>query len=687
MTSGRNWDRDDNSAGIDACWLGADMEHRFREVLLIDLLTCFGTNSPILEIGSGSGMIYQELLKGGIVTPETYAGADISESMLQIARSRYPGATFMSGDIVNLSFADRSQPNVLCIQVLQHLPEYRQAVRELMRVASRCLYIAAWFQPGDQDHLAFGRDLQTEKGPGFHLNRYSLPKFLRFVRDNSDKQIEDLRVKLLMEPVHSVCITFAPEQRTGSAPSAPKTDRKSRDSNKDSGVLSQCHINIANLAMQRQRLQDEAETLRKQCRDTLAQKEAQAAEMKAELDRKSARIEQTGVELARTQDALRQKEAQAAALKTDLERKSGEAVRLSARIEQANVELAQAQGALRQKEMQVSELKSDLDRKSARIEHLNVELAQVQGALGQKEALAAALKTDLDRKSARIEQAYVELAHVQGALGQKEAQAATLKSDLDRKSGEAIRLSARDERTRAELAQAEGALRQKEAQAAELAGQVAERQQQVAQLSQQAAAQSAHQQKLALEIAHARNASIQATRGLAAAQRAVRRRPRFGRNVEDLWESVSPAYQQFKDDAILFGLREDGWRLAAVYDIADPADPYRAYPLRMGDLQLTGIWLAPICPVLDAAGALGIEIVSPDKQIVLNVARPLRDYQSNAPFLIEFAPIAFDHREGWEFRVFARDNDMPVGLFEFQKSRLLGMRMPWRRPFIALETM
>ena len=50
--------------------------------------------------------------------------------------------------------------------------------------------------------------------------------------------------------------------------------------------------------MQRQRLQDEAETLRKQCRDTLAQKEAQAAEMKAELDKKSARIEQTGVELA-----------------------------------------------------------------------------------------------------------------------------------------------------------------------------------------------------------------------------------------------------------------------------------------------------------------------------------------------------------------------------------------------------
>jgi hypothetical protein len=671
---------------------------------------------------------------------------------------------------MNLAFADASQPNVLCIQVLQHLPEYQQAVRELMRITGRRLYIATWFQPGEQDHLAFGHDLQTEKGPGFHLNRYSLPNFLRFIRENAGRPIEDLRVKFLMEPVHAVCITFAPEQRASNAPPLPNSDRESRGSNKDSGVLSECHINIANLAMQKQRLQDEAEGLRKQCQDTQAQKEAQAVELKAELDRKTTRIGQAGVELTQVQSALRQKEAQAAALKTDLDRKSAEGVRLSGRIEHASVELAQVQGALRQREMQASELKADLDRKTARVEQSGVELAQVQGALRQRETQVSELKADLDRKSARIEQASLELAQVrdalrekeaqaavlrtdldrksdegtrlsgriermnaelaqaQGALRQREAQAAALKSDLDRKSaeaaklatrieqaglelaeaqealrrkeaqaaelksdsdrksGEAVRLSARAEQTKAELAQSQGALRQKESQAAELAGQVAERQQQVAQLSAQAAEQSAQRQKLALEMAHARSAAIQATRGLAAAQRAVRRRPRFGSNVEDLWESVPTAYQQFKDDAILFGLREDGWRLTAVHDITGPAGAYLAYPLRIGALRLAGIWLAPICPVLEADGALGIEIVSPGKQIVLNAARPLRGCPSNAPFLIEFAPIALDSREGWEFRVFARDNDVPVGLFEFQKDRLLGMRMPWRRPFIALQT-
>ena len=91
MTSGQNWDRDNNAAAADAAWLGADLESRFRELLLIDLLTRFSANSPILEIGSGSGMIYQELLRGGVVTPESYAGADVSERMLQIARGRYPG--------------------------------------------------------------------------------------------------------------------------------------------------------------------------------------------------------------------------------------------------------------------------------------------------------------------------------------------------------------------------------------------------------------------------------------------------------------------------------------------------------------------------------------------------------------------------------------------------------------------
>ena len=132
-------------------------------------------------------MIYQEPLKGGIVRRNLCR--HISESMLQIARSRFPGATFMSGDIVNLSFADRSQPKRALIQCG---PTCRSTGRQSATDARRQpLPLHRRLVPtGDQDHLAFGRDLQTEKGPGFHLNRYSLPKFLRFVRDNSDKQID-----------------------------------------------------------------------------------------------------------------------------------------------------------------------------------------------------------------------------------------------------------------------------------------------------------------------------------------------------------------------------------------------------------------------------------------------------------------------------------------------------------------
>ena len=69
-----------------------------------------------LDVACGTGWLTQHLR--GDVT-----GLDASESMLAIAADRMPGATFVSGDALDLPFEDRSFDRVLTGHFYGHLEE------------------------------------------------------------------------------------------------------------------------------------------------------------------------------------------------------------------------------------------------------------------------------------------------------------------------------------------------------------------------------------------------------------------------------------------------------------------------------------------------------------------------------------------------------------------------------------
>jgi ubiquinone/menaquinone biosynthesis C-methylase UbiE len=149
------------------------------------------------------------MLKRRIVTAKSYIGGDVSQKMLEIARERFPKAKFDYLDIFNLPYPDKSQPNVICIHVLQHLPHYAEAVKELIRITSRRLYIASWFNESFEDNIVFG---ETEWGASFYNNCYSLPKFLAFLYGNADAAIKSVCVKHLAkhlaEPSYNISLTL-----------------------------------------------------------------------------------------------------------------------------------------------------------------------------------------------------------------------------------------------------------------------------------------------------------------------------------------------------------------------------------------------------------------------------------------------------------------------------------------------
>ena len=196
MREWENWDKGEIARSVDKYWRGDSLEAEWRKVLVRDIKAEIGRRTSILEVGCGSGLIYHEMLKRRIVTAKSYIGGDVSQKMLEIARGRFPETTFSHLDIFNLPYPDKSQPNVICIHVLQHLPHYAEAVKELIRITGRRLYIATWFNQSFEDSIVFG---ETAWGAPFHDNCYSLPKFLAFLYGSTDANIKGLSVKLLAE--------------------------------------------------------------------------------------------------------------------------------------------------------------------------------------------------------------------------------------------------------------------------------------------------------------------------------------------------------------------------------------------------------------------------------------------------------------------------------------------------------
>jgi ubiquinone/menaquinone biosynthesis C-methylase UbiE len=175
-----NWDRGEIAKEIDQYWHSSKGEQEWRNRLMADMSNVLGRDAALLEVGCGSGAIYEEMLKRGIVTSGSYTGGDISRKLLDIAHNRFPTTQFIAMDIFKLPYRDGAQPVVLCISVLQHLPDYRPALRELARVTGSTLYVASWFTKAKHDNI---RLVKSQWGPEFYENTYSLQRFLDFVAD------------------------------------------------------------------------------------------------------------------------------------------------------------------------------------------------------------------------------------------------------------------------------------------------------------------------------------------------------------------------------------------------------------------------------------------------------------------------------------------------------------------------
>lgn len=114
-----------------------------------------------------STVTYRELLRADL--PIEYTGIDINETVIESARRGFPEADWQVMGIDDLSFSAGSFDVTHCRHVLEHLPHYETAVRELFRVTSELVVICFWIPPAEDEQL----HRSVRDGTYMWLNRYA----------------------------------------------------------------------------------------------------------------------------------------------------------------------------------------------------------------------------------------------------------------------------------------------------------------------------------------------------------------------------------------------------------------------------------------------------------------------------------------------------------------------------------
>lgn len=157
---------------------------------LLSLISKKQVNS-ILDVGCGEGFTLNRLKEQGI--GKELEGIEYLQTAIDLGKEMYPDIKITKGSIYRLPYKDNSFDLVLCTEVLEHLENPGNALKELVRVSRKYLVISVPNEPFFMfAQLARGKNWSRFGNDVEHINHWTMYGFPKFVKRNAGTGIKIL---------------------------------------------------------------------------------------------------------------------------------------------------------------------------------------------------------------------------------------------------------------------------------------------------------------------------------------------------------------------------------------------------------------------------------------------------------------------------------------------------------------
>ncbi len=146
--------------------------------------------NSVLSVGCGEGFVISFL--SNLLLNTKFYGIDISNESIEIARQNNPQATFAVRSLTDLKNSDLQETFnldrfdlILCLEVLEHIPDYRTALKNLKDLNSENFIISVPNEP----FFKIGNLLALKNIPRMgndpeHVNNWTTRDFIKLIEED-----------------------------------------------------------------------------------------------------------------------------------------------------------------------------------------------------------------------------------------------------------------------------------------------------------------------------------------------------------------------------------------------------------------------------------------------------------------------------------------------------------------------
>jgi hypothetical protein len=155
----------------------------------------------------------------------------------------------------------------------------------------------------------------------------------------------------------------------------------------------------------------------------------------------------------------------------------------------------------------------------------------------------------------------------------------------------------------------------------------------------------------------------------------------FVRHPYNLESQISPTFKLLRDDSYLFIPSIKKYMLQTGEYLNGLV--FQEYSVIFNHPNLNGVLVAPIIEIPATTGIIGLEIVSPQEEIITRVELSLQNVSTQSPIKFSFAPIPATKLGKWGLRIFVRNADTSVNLYEWKRVSFFKKWWIHRQPFFG----